>query len=107
MRIKIGSVRHVPERLGKTVAIQNTKIALFRTTDGCVYAIENRCPHKGGDLSQGILCEEFVYCPYHDWKISVKDGIVQAPDQGCVKTFPVEIENGTIYIQFDELGESQ
>lgn len=105
MRIEVGSFDRVPERLGKTVSIQNAKIALFRTTDDRVYAIESRCPHKGGDLSQGMLCGEFVYCPFHDWKISVKDGNVQAPDQGCVKTFPVENENGTLYIQIDEKGE--
>jgi len=98
-RIEIGTAQRLSERLGKCVKVGGMELALFRLSDGRIYALENRCPHKGGDLSQGIVSGEFVFCPLHDWKISVKDGKVQAPDHGCVKTYKVEIENGRIYIQ--------
>ena len=99
-RIEIGSAIRLTERLGKCVEIGGIELALFRLSDGQIYALENRCPHKGGDLSQGIVSGEFVFCPIHDWKISIKDGNVQAPDHGCVKTYKVEIEAGKMYIQW-------
>jgi nitrite reductase (NADH) small subunit len=98
-KIEIGAVKQLPERLGKCVRVGHLQITLFRLADGRIYALENRCPHKGGDLSQGIVSGEFVFCPLHDWKICLKDGKVQAPDRGCVKTYPVTVENDKLYVQ--------
>lgn len=98
-RVEIGMTQRLAERLGKCVKIGGMELALFRLSDGRIYALENRCPHKGGDLSQGIVSGEFVFCPLHDRKICIKDGKVQAPDHGCVKTYKVEIEDGKMYIQ--------
>lgn len=98
-RIEVGSLHHLPKRIGKYVKIGNIELALFRLSNDHVYAVENRCPHRGGDLSQGIVSGEFLFCPMHDWKICMRDGNVQAPDHGCVKTYKVEIENEKIYVQ--------
>jgi nitrite reductase (NADH) small subunit len=88
--------------LGKTVIVGNKEIAVFKTENGDIRAIENRCPHKGGVLAEGILSGEYVFCPMHDWKISVKDGNVQAPDVGCVQTYPVEVNGGQVYVLIRE-----
>ena len=101
-KILVGSIHELPERLGKTVRVGEKEIAVFRLSNGSVRAIENRCPHKGGVLTEGIVSGEFVFCPMHDWKISLNDGNVQAPDTGCVKTYRTEMEGETIYLLIEE-----
>ena len=98
----IGEVAELPQKLGKTVIVGNMEIAVFKTENGNIRAIENRCPHKESVLAEGILSGEYVFCPMHDWKISVKDGKVQAPDVGCVQTFPVEVKDGQVYVLIRE-----
>lgn len=97
-RIKVANVREFPKELGKTIHIGSQEIALFRLANGDFRAIENRCPHKGGVLVEGMVSGEHVFCPMHDWKINMTDGKVQAPDHGCVKTYQVEIEKDDIYL---------
>jgi nitrite reductase (NADH) small subunit len=97
-RIKVAKVSQFPKDLGKTITIGSREIALFRLANGDFRAIENRCPHKGGVLVEGMVSGEHVFCPMHDWKINMTDGQVQAPDLGCVKTYKVEIESDDIYI---------
>ncbi|REE89073.1 nitrite reductase (NADH) small subunit [Paenibacillus taihuensis] len=105
--IIIGHVSEFPERRGRVVRLGELELALFKQSDGTVAAIENRCPHKGGKLSEGIVCGSHVYCPLHDWKISLNDGLVQAPDDGCVQTFPVFIDERDNVVLQIELKESK
>lgn len=98
----VGKITDLPQSLGKTVTIGSKEIAIFKLENGEIRAIENRCPHKGGVLAEGIVSGEYVFCPMHDWKISVIDGKVQAPDTGCVQSFPVEIKDDEVYILIGE-----
>ncbi|KAA9023960.1 nitrite reductase small subunit NirD [Niallia endozanthoxylica] len=97
-RVKVAKVSEMPKNIGKTIKIGVNEIALFHLESGEFRAIENRCPHKGGVLVEGIVSGDYVFCPMHDWKISVVDGLVQKPDNGCVKTFQVEVDHEDVYI---------
>ncbi|MBD1379534.1 nitrite reductase small subunit NirD [Metabacillus arenae] len=97
-RVKAINLSELPEKVGKSMTIHGQQIALFRLSNGKVKAIENRCPHKGGVLAEGIVCDEKVFCPLHDWQIDLNDGVVQAPDVGCVKTYKVEVEDDEVYL---------
>jgi nitrite reductase (NADH) small subunit len=98
-RIPVANYSNIKVRSGYSLKIDDTDIALFKVTSGEVYAIENRSPHpKGGVLSEGLVSGEYVYCPVYDWKISLKDGKVQAPDQGQVRTFKLELEEDIVFI---------
>jgi len=66
-------------------------IAVFRTKDDEVFALEDRCPHKAGPLSQGIVHGHHVTCPLHNWLIDLRTGQAVAPDQGCAPTIPVQV----------------
>ena len=99
--VSIGSVRDLPERLGKTVCVRDKEVAVFKLLNGKVRAIENRCPHKGGVLSEGIVSGEFVFCPMHDWKICLDNGKVQEPDAGCVKTYQTKIVGEEVFLLID------
>lgn len=98
-RVAIADYSKLPLRAGYTVQVDGTEIALFKLTSGDVYAIENRSPHpKGGVLSEGLVSGEFVFCPVYDWKISLVDGKVQAPDEGQAQIFKVEVVEDMVYL---------
>ncbi|HAU58174.1 MAG TPA: nitrite reductase (NAD(P)H) small subunit [Comamonadaceae bacterium] len=82
---------------------QGLEVAVFRTDADEVFALLDRCPHKGGPLSQGIVFGNSVACPLHNWTIGLCDGQAQAPDEGCTPKFAVKVENGQVFLDADEL----
>ncbi|MBL8521814.1 MAG: nitrite reductase small subunit NirD [Betaproteobacteria bacterium] len=71
-------------------------IAIFRNAEDRVFALHDRCPHRGGPLSQGIVFGESVACPLHNWCITLNDGCAVAPDTGTVERFPVRVVAGQV-----------
>ncbi len=78
-------------------------VAVFRTADDRVFAVLDRCPHKGGPLSQGLVFGDRVACPLHNWTIGLADGCAQAPDEGCTPTFSVRVQDGQVSLDAHEL----
>lgn len=73
-------------------------IALFRPAADRVFALADRCPHKGGPLSQGIVAGDTVTCPLHGWAISLESGKPCAPDEGCAPRFPVRVVDAVVWL---------
>lgn len=73
-------------------------IAIFRTADDKVFALHDKCPHKGGPLSQGLVHGERVTCPLHGWNIGLADGQAVAPDTGTCARFNVMVEAGEVWL---------
>ncbi|WP_079912886.1 nitrite reductase small subunit NirD [Paenibacillus sp. 32352] len=94
-RIVVANESDIMERRARVIHVDGVEIAIFKLSDGGFRAIENSCPHKNGKLSEGIVCDHHVFCPLHDWKIDLNDGIVQAPDEGCVTAYRIEIDEQT------------
>ena len=67
-------------------------VAVFRNSEDKVFALLDRCPHKGGPLSQGIVFGESVACPLHNWSIGLADGCAKSPDEGCTVPFAVTVK---------------
>ncbi len=78
-------------------------VAVFRTASDEVFALLDRCPHKGGPLSQGIVFGRSVACPLHNWTIGLCDGQATAPDEGCTPSFRVKVEHGQVFLDTQEL----
>ena len=78
-------------------------IAVFRAADDHVFALLDKCPHKGGPLSQGIVFGHSVACPLHNWTIGLEDGCALAPDVGCTQRFSVRVEDGAVALDLLEL----
>ena len=79
-------------------------VAIFRTAEDKVFALLDRCPHKGGPLSQGIVFGESVACPLHNWTIGLADGCAKAPDAGCTQRFAVKLDAaGQVFLDAGEL----
>ena len=84
---------------------QGGPVAIFRNAEDKVFALLDRCPHKGGPLSQGIVFGESVACPLHNWTIGLNDGCAKAPDAGCTQRFSVKVDNGVVHLDIDELNQ--
>ena len=82
---------------------QGLEVAVFRTESDGVFALLDRCPHKGGPLSQGIVFGHSVACPLHNWTIGLCDGQAAAPGEGCTPKFQVKVENGQVFLDAHEL----
>ncbi|MXQ14623.1 nitrite reductase small subunit NirD [Microvirga makkahensis] len=92
--IDVGAVDDVPALGARVVQAPGSDIAVFKADDGTLLALRDRCPHKGGPLSQGIVHGHSVTCPLHDWVISLESGESQGADHGCAHKIPLRI-NGT------------
>jgi len=102
--ILICSLADIPVLGARRVArAQGLDVALFRNSQDEVFALLDRCPHKGGPLSQGIVFGTQVACPLHNWTIGLCDGQAAAPDQGCTPSFSVQLQDGQVYLRADEL----
>jgi nitrite reductase (NADH) small subunit len=82
---------------------QGLDVAVFRNTQDEVFALLDRCPHKGGPLSQGIVFGTSVACPLHNWTIGLCDGQASAPDEGCTPKFEVKLDAGQVFLKSAEL----
>lgn len=99
----IGDISDIPLRGARCVKTPQGKIAVFRTAENEVFAIEDHCPHKGGPLSQGIVHAKAVTCPLHNWVISLETGKALGADEGEVRTIQVLNEDGRLFIALESL----
>lgn len=100
MRIHLGHVGQVPLGQGKCFIVGHHEVAVFRSRDGALFAVENRCPHRNGPLSDGIMGDGKVVCPLHGYKFDLTTGR-QIDGQECIKVYKVMQEGGDIILSFD------
>ena len=96
--IEVGSINDIPQKGARVVRTGKGDIAVFRTATDEIFALRDKCPHKGGPLSQGIVHDRKVACPLHDWKIQLDSGEAVAPDEGCAASYPVKLEGEMIFL---------
>ena len=95
---RVTSVENIPPREGRSVTIGGVEVAIFNL-DGRFLAVENRCPHRGGPLCEGIVSGSAVVCPLHGRRFDLETGMaVRASEPSCVATFPARVEEGIILI---------
>src|SRR5271165_765662 len=95
---RVGTLDDIPRLGSRVVRTRGEDIAVFRTADDRIFAMQDRCPHKQGRLSQGIVHGTSVTCPLHNWVIGLDDGIAKDPDGGCVRTVAVKLEGRDIML---------
>ena len=96
--VKIGKLSDIPKRGARCVTTPMGRIAVFRTSADEVFAIEDRCPHKGGPLSQGIVHGSAVTCPLHNWVLSLETGRALGAEEGEVRRFDIKQEGETLLL---------
>lgn len=99
--VQVGRLSEIPKRGARRVQNGATTIAVFRTAGDRIFALEDKCPHKQGPLSQGIIHGDCVTCPMHNWVISLESGEAQGADEGGTMSFPVKLDGDDIYLDLD------
>jgi nitrite reductase (NADH) small subunit len=102
--LRITEAANIPPREGRAVRLGSLSLAVFNT-GGEFLAVENRCPHQGGPLADGIVGGTTVTCPLHNWRVCLETGAVTKPcDPGAprVRTFPVEVRDGVVLLGLEE-----
>src|SRR5919202_1920391 len=100
--VKVCATEDIPLFEGRRTKIRGLYVGVFRTEDG-FYAIGDVCPHRGGPLSDGIIAGTEVSCPLHNRRVALKSGKVVNDDLSCVPAFPVEVRDGTVYVDMSTL----
>ena len=97
----VAAVDAIPVKEGRKVQFQDYSVALFNL-GGEFRAVDSLCPHRGGPLADGIVAGNAVFCPLHNWKINLDNGCALSGGTGQIKTFPVKVMAGKIYVAFEE-----
>lgn len=99
--VRVGTIDDIPRQGARCVKTDEGTIAVFRTADDRIFAINDKCPHRNGPLSQGIVHGDHVTCPLHNWVLSLESGLAQGADEGSVPVYPVRVEASSIYLQIE------
>lgn len=96
--VRVCALDEIPVLGARVLRTGDADISVFRSAADEVFALHDRCPHKGGPLSQGIVHGRSVTCPLHNWKIDLASGAALAPDVGCVRAFAVKVIEGAVML---------
>lgn len=102
--IDVGALDDIPRRGARKIRTSLGCVAVFRTADDAVFALDDRCPHRGGPLSDGIVHGRAVTCPLHNWVISLETGQAQGADEGGVAMIATRVEGGRVLVDAQALG---
>jgi nitrite reductase (NADH) small subunit len=97
--LRVCELQELPVLGARTLTHAGEPIAVFRNAIDQVFAVLDRCPHKGGPLSQGIVFGTKVACPLHNWTIDLDKGCADAPDEGCTTTYATKVDAGVVYLK--------
>lgn len=97
--LRVCPLEDIPPLGARVVSTGKGDIAVFRSASDEVFALDDRCPHKGGPLSQGIVFDRRVACPLHGMNIHLDSGEAVAPDTGCTHRYDTKVEDRVVYLQ--------
>jgi len=97
--VRLCSIDEIPKRGAIRVELDQKQVAIFKTADDSIYVLDDACPHKGGPLSDGIVHDNCVTCPLHNWVISLEDGCAKGADRGRTTRYKVLLKNGDVHVK--------
>ncbi|WP_276282825.1 Rieske (2Fe-2S) protein [Halorussus caseinilyticus] len=95
--VPVGERDEFEDSEGQIIDVAGTDVAVF-LSEGELHAIENTCPHQGGPLGDGKVEGDNVYCPWHGFEFDLTTGEHAHMDDMCVETYPVFVEDETVYV---------
>lgn len=104
MMIDIAALDDIPRQGARVVRTPQGCVAVFRTANDQVFALDDRCPHKGGPLSEGIVHGASVTCPLHGWVFDMTTGMAQGADSGRVGTYAATVREGRVLLDLSSRG---
>ncbi len=101
-RINLGSATAIPLGQGRCYVVGGQEIAVFRQRDGRLFATENRCPHRQGPLSEGIVGDGRVICPMHAHQFNLQTGTGSEVHE-CLNVFEIEEADGNLMLNMEQV----
>lgn len=102
--IDVGDASDILPLRAKKFRLGAETVAVFRTSADEYFAMIDRCPHRGGPLSEGIVSGRTVACPLHGWVIALDSGQAVGPDEGCAATLPLRLVEGRLQLGIGQDG---
>ena len=96
--VSVGQTNDIPRQGARCVKVGALTIAIFRTAKDKFFALEDKCPHNNGPLSNGIMHGDCVTCPLHNWVISLATGSAQGADEGSANTYQIKLDGETVLL---------
>jgi nitrite reductase (NADH) small subunit len=97
-RVPLCTLDDIAVGLGRAFEVGGRAVAVFRARDGKVFAVDGKCPHKGGPLADGMLIGEQVVCPLHAFRFHGSSGACDQANVCAIEAFPAEVQNGTVFV---------
>ncbi|HKY31299.1 MAG TPA: Rieske 2Fe-2S domain-containing protein [Candidatus Polarisedimenticolia bacterium] len=94
---RVGRLEELPPGRCRSVRIGVRRIAVWNV-GGVFYAMEDACRHMKAPLSTGRVEGTTLTCSWHGWKYDLTTGACHEKAWGCVRTFPVTIEDGVVMV---------
>ena len=91
--LDLGPVENIPVGEGREYQIGHEEIAIFRARNNKIYAIQAKCPHRNGFLSDGMIGNGILVCPFHSYKFELASGKPLGNDCESLQTYRVEISD--------------
>jgi nitrite reductase (NADH) small subunit len=96
-KMNLGSLNRIPMGQGRCYVVGTEEVAVFRQRDGRLFAVQNRCPHRQGPLSEGVGGGGHVICPLHGHRFNLETGAGTDPGE-CLKVYKLEVREGEIWL---------
>lgn len=79
----------------------STELAICNV-EGEIFAVDNRCPHRGGPLAMGALHGTRLVCPWHAWEFDCTTGVCDFDPAIVLRRYPVNVaEDQSILVELD------
>ena len=95
--VKACAVGDIASDSATLIELRGKQIALFNV-GGSFHAIDNACPHRGGQLASGTLDGNVVTCPFHHWKFDVTSGVCVSRRGVKAKSYSVSIQGNAVML---------
>ncbi len=99
---KVLAIAELPAGTKKAIKVGETEILLVHIEDGGLYAVEAKCPHAGGPLEQGAVCNGRLICPWHMGTFELEAGapgtLIEPPPLRSLKHYAVQRDGDSISV---------
>jgi nitrite reductase (NADH) small subunit len=95
----LGKIEDIPEGKGRAFKAGTRTVAVFRS-NGKIYALANRCVHKGASICDGGLSDngKVVRCPWHNWAFDLETGLHCLDRTERLRTYEVKLEGDQVIL---------
>lgn len=96
--VRLGPAARWQEGRGQAFEIRGREIAVFRVGER-FFALDHRCPHRGGPLALGQIEDGILSCPWHGWRFELDGGRSAVNPTLAVECFPAETRDGEVWVR--------